>query len=85
MINHLDDTDGNSLPHVPDGEPSKGSELAEGLNAHGLRWYKTDDGGITRLDELGVVLGGLTGTTINLEIKILINHSNNPLFFFLNK
>ena len=35
IINHLDDTDGNGLPHVPDGEPSKGRELSEGLDAHG--------------------------------------------------
>ena len=63
---HLDDTAGDSLPHVPDGEPSKGRELCEGLDAHGLAWDQLDDGGVTRLDELGSVLGGLSGTPVNL-------------------
>ena len=62
----LDDTDGDSLPHVPDSEPSKGRELSEGLDTHGLAWDQLDDGGITRLDELGSVLGGLSGTPVNL-------------------
>ena len=63
---YLDDTDGNSLPHVPDGEPSKGRELSEGLNAHGLAGEQLDDGGVARLDELGGVLGGLAGTPVHL-------------------
>merc|ERR1711910_203418 len=62
----LDDTDGDGLPHVPDSEPSKGRELGEGLDAHGLAWDQLDDGGITRLDELGSVLGGLSGSPGNL-------------------
>merc|ERR1719348_1272636 len=48
----LDHTDCDGLPHVPDGEPSKGRELGEGLDAHGLAWEQLDDGGVTRLDEL---------------------------------
>merc|ERR1719348_930015 len=66
----LDDTNSNSLPHVPDGEPSKGSELAEGLNAHGLGGHQLDDGSISRLDELGVVLNRLAGTTVNLLLDL---------------
>ena len=66
----LDDTDGDSLPHVPDSEPSKGRELSEGLDTHGLAWDQLDDGGVTRLDELGVVLGGLTGTTVHLLLDL---------------
>ena len=62
----LDDTDGDGLPHVPDGEPSKGRELSEGLDTHGLAWDQLDDGGVTRLDELGSVLGGLSSTPVNL-------------------
>ena len=62
----LDDTDGNSLPHVPDSEPSKGRELSEGLDTHGLAWDQLDDGGVTRLDELGSVLGGLSSTPVHL-------------------
>ena len=63
---YLDDTDGNSLPHVPDGEPSKGRELSEGLNAHGLAGEQLDNGGVAGLDELGGVLGGLAGTPVHL-------------------
>ena len=62
----LDDTDSDGLPHVTDSEPSKGWELGKGLNAHGLAGGEDDDGSVTRLDELGVVFGGFTSTTINL-------------------
>merc|ERR550534_2912933 len=40
--------------------------VSEGLDTHGLAGGQQDDGGVTRLDELGVGLGGLTGTTVNL-------------------
>ena len=62
----LDHTHGHGLPHVPDGEPSKGRELSEGLNAHGLAGEQLDDGGVAGLDELGGVLGGLAGTPVHL-------------------
>ena len=66
----LDDTDSHGLPHVTDGEPSEGRVVSEGLNTHGLAGGQQDDGGVTRLDELGVVLGGLTGTTVNLLLDL---------------
>ena len=56
----------DGLTHVTDGETTKRRIVGEGLNAHRLGWNHLDDGSITRLDELGVGLGGLTGTTINL-------------------
>ena len=56
----LDDTDGNGLSHVSNGETSEGSELAEGLDTHGLAGDQLDDGGVSRLDELGLSLCGLT-------------------------
>ena len=65
IINHLDDTDGNGLPHVPDGEPSKGRELSEGLDAHGLAGEQLDNGGVSGLDELRGVFGGLASTPVN--------------------
>ena len=46
--------------------PSEGRIVSEGLDTHGLAGSQQDDGGVSRLDELGVVLGGLTGTTVNL-------------------
>jgi hypothetical protein len=40
--------------------------VSESLNTHRLGWNHLDDGSITRLDELGGVLNGLSGTAINL-------------------
>jgi len=66
LDNGLDDTDGDGLAHVADGETTKRGVVGEGLNTHGLAGNHLDDGGITRLDELGAVLNGLAGTTIDL-------------------
>lgn len=62
----LDDTDGDGLPHVTDGEATKRRVLGEGLDAHRLRRNHLDDGGVTRLDELGVVFDRLAGTAVDL-------------------
>merc|ERR1719309_358670 len=62
----LDDTDSNSLPHVPDGEPSKRRVVGEGLHAHGLAGEQLHDGSVSGLDELGRVLSGLASTPVNL-------------------
>merc|ERR1719273_2350050 len=62
----LDDTDSNSLPHVPNGEPSKGRVVGEGLHAHGLAGEQLHDGSVSRLNELGRILSGLAGTPVNL-------------------
>ena len=66
----LDDTHGDGLPHVTDGEPSKGRVVGEGLDTHGLAGGQQHDGGVTGLDELGVVLGGLAGTAVNLLLDL---------------
>ena len=50
--------------------PSEGRVVSEGLDTHGLAGSQQDDGGVSRLDELGVVLGGLTGTTVNLLLDL---------------
>merc|ERR550534_1332108 len=44
--------------------------VSEGLDTHGLAGGQQDDGGVTRLDELGVGLGGLSGTTVNLLLDL---------------
>jgi len=62
----LDDTDGDGLTHITDGETTEGRILSEGLNAHRLGGNHLDDSGITRLDELGPALNRLTRTAINL-------------------
>jgi len=66
LVNGLDDTDSDGLTHVTDGETSQRGVVGESLNAHGLGGNHLDDGGVTRLDELGVVLNGLSGTAVNL-------------------
>ncbi len=59
-------TNCDGLPHITDSETSKRRIVGESLNTHWLGWNHLDDGSITRLDELGRVLNGFTGTTINL-------------------
>lgn len=66
LLNRLDDTDSDGLTHVTDGETAERGVLGEGLNAHGLGGNHLDDGSVTRLDELGVVLNRLTGTAVDL-------------------
>jgi len=62
----LDDTDSDGLTHVTDGEATEGLVVLEGLDAKGLSGFQADNGSITRLDKLGLLLDGLTRTTINL-------------------
>jgi hypothetical protein len=66
FLNRLDNTNSNGLTHITDSETSERGVVGEGLNTHGLGWNHLNDGSITRLDELGGVLNGLSGTTINL-------------------
>merc|ERR1711931_453775 len=66
----LDDTDSDGLPHVTDSESSKWRIVSEGLDTHGLAGGQEDDSGISRLDELGVVLNRLTSTTVNLLLDL---------------
>merc|ERR1719322_2209324 len=49
-----------------DSETSKGRVVSESLDAHGLAGDQSDDGGISGLDELGVLLSGLTCTSVDL-------------------
>jgi len=62
----LDDSYGDGLPHVTDGEATEGREVGEGFHAHGLGGLQADDTGVSGLDELGSGFGCLTGTTIHL-------------------
>ena len=52
----LDDAHGDGLPHVTHGETSQGREVDERLHAQRLGGDEGDNGGVTGLDELGVVL-----------------------------
>lgn len=51
--------------------PTKGRVVGEGLHHHGLLGDQLDDGSVTRLDELGVVLKLLAGTTVDLLNQLL--------------
>jgi hypothetical protein len=66
LLNGFDDTDGDGLSHVTDGETTKRWVLRVGLNTHGLGWDELSNAGITRLDKLGVGLHDLTSSTIDL-------------------
>ena len=50
---------------------TKGSVVGEGLHNHGLLWNEFDNGSITRLDKLRVVLKLLAGTTVDLLNELL--------------
>ena len=66
LLNGLDDTDGNGLTHVTDGETTERRVLVVGLDTHGLRGHELGDAGVAGLDELGRGLNDLTGTTVDL-------------------
>lgn len=68
--NGLDDTDGDGLSHVSDGESTKRWVVSEGFNTHGLGWNHLDDSGITRLDELGSGFNRLASSSIDLLKKL---------------
>merc|ERR550525_994533 len=66
LLNRLDNTNSDSLPHVPNSEPTKRRVLLKRLDAHGLGRNQLDNSGVTRLDLGGVVLHLLTGPPIDL-------------------
>merc|ERR1719231_849316 len=65
----LDDTDGNGLIHISDGESSEWWELREGLDNHWLGWGHSDDSGITRLDGFWEFFGNLTSSLVHLVLN----------------
>ena len=62
----LDDSDGDGSLHVSDGESSERWVLGEGLAGHGLGGLEDDQGGISGLDELGLVFDGLSASSVDL-------------------
>ncbi|KAF1748390.1 hypothetical protein GCK72_024857 [Caenorhabditis remanei] len=71
LLDRLDDSDGDGLTHVTNGETSEWSVVSEGLDAEWLGWDKLDNSGVSGLEELGEVFDLLTGTAIDLEIEKL--------------
>ena len=66
LVDGLDDTNSNGLSHVTDGETTKWGILVVGLNTHWLRRHQLHNASITRLDELGRRLHGLTSSAVDL-------------------
>jgi len=54
LVGGLDDTDGDSLFHISDGESSEGRIFGESLAAHGLAGLEENQSRVTSLDELGL-------------------------------
>lgn len=69
-MTYLDDTDRNGLTHITNGETSERRIVGKGLDAHRLGRNHLDNGCVSGLDELGVVLDGLARTTVNLLEKL---------------
>ena len=53
LLDTLDDTDGDSLTHVADGETTERRIVGEGFDAHWFGGNHLDNCSITRLDEFG--------------------------------
>ncbi|OAY74344.1 hypothetical protein ACMD2_01461 [Ananas comosus] len=66
LLDTLDHSDSNGLPHVTDGKTAKGRVLGEGLNNHGLGRNHLNKARITVLQELGLLLELLARAAINL-------------------
>merc|ERR1712159_688631 len=71
LLDGLDDADGDGPLHVSDGEPSERGELGEALDAHGLGGLQGDDGAVTGLNELGLLLELSTGPPVHLVLDLL--------------
>ena len=69
-VDGLDDTDGDGLTHLTNGEATQRREVGERLDAVRLGGHQGDHGGIVRLDELGVLLSRLARTTIALLLDL---------------
>jgi len=67
----LDDTDGDGLSHVANGEAAQRRIVRESLDNHGLGGLQGDHASVTVLHELRVGLEGLAGTAIHLLIDVL--------------
>ena len=65
----LDDTDGDGLFHVSDGESSKWSVGGESLDNHWLCWGDLNHSGFTRFDELWSFFKNLEGSLIDFGDK----------------
>lgn len=66
LVNRLDDTNSNRLPHVTNGETTERGILVVGFHTHGLARHKLGNASIARLDKLRVRLDRFTSSAIDL-------------------
>jgi hypothetical protein len=69
LIDALDDTNSDSLSHIPDGESSKGRIISESLDAHGLGRNHLDNSRISRLDKFRSIFNFLARSSIDFLEK----------------
>jgi hypothetical protein len=62
----LDDTNGNGLLHVSNGESTERGEFREDFTRHGLGGFHGNDTGITRFQELGHFFNNGSVSSIDL-------------------
>jgi hypothetical protein len=72
----LDDANGNGLLHVTDGESAERRVSGKSFNAHGLIGNHTNQGGITRFDELGLLFDYLSGSSVDFGLDLVELASN---------
>jgi len=68
LVDTLDDTDGDGLFHVTDGETAEWWVFSEGFNAHWLGWGDDDQCGVTSLDVWWVFFCFLASTSVHLGL-----------------
>ena len=66
LLDGLNNTDSNGLPHITDGETTEGRVLVVTLNTHGLAGDKLGNASITGLDELGGIFERLSASPVDL-------------------
>lgn len=66
LVDLLDNTDGNGLLHVSDGESTEWWVFGESFDTHGLLWDQNDHSGIVGLYEFWFFFDDLTGSSIDL-------------------
>jgi len=72
----LDNSDGNGLLHVSNGESSEGWVLIECFNAHWFLWDHSNEGSISGFNALWFSFNDLTSSSVNLGFDFVEFASN---------
>ncbi len=68
LINGFDDTDGNGLFHVSDGETTKRGVFLEHIDGEGFGGEEGNHSSITSFDEFGFFFKDLVDSSVNLGV-----------------